>query len=410
MLAALLVLVASKGAVQAGTTLTVTNLDDSGAGSLRQAIADANPGDTIAFDVAGTITLTSGELGGVSGISKDLTIAGPGADQLTISGNNASRVFTIVGGSVTISGVTVTNGSSADVGGGIYNFGGTVTLNNSTISGNTAPDRGGGIHNEGTLILNNSTVSGNTAASIGGGIYNAGAGTLTLTSSTVSGNSAGSAGSGLGGGVNNFGTLTLTNGTVSGNSAGSDAGGIRNFGPVTLTNSTISGNTARFRGGIQNDSSGTVNLKNSIIAGNTATNSAHCGGSGTLTSQGYNLVQDTSGCTINGVLTGNITGQDPLLGPLQDNSGPTFTHALLSGSPAIAAGNPATPGSGGNACTAKDQRGAGRVGAGCDIGAYEFGGTVPIPSVSQWGLAGLAVLLAGLAYLRLRGRPSYRPA
>ena len=134
MLAALLVLVASKGAVQAGTTLTVTNLDDSGAGSLRQAIADANPGDTIAFDVAGTITLTSGELGGVSGISKDLTIAGPGADQLTISGNNASRVFTIVGGSVTISGVTVTNGSSADVGGGIYNFGDTVTLNNSTCS------------------------------------------------------------------------------------------------------------------------------------------------------------------------------------------------------------------------------------------------------------------------------------
>ena len=95
------------GSVVHGATLTVTNLNDTGAGSLRQAIADASPGDTIDFAVTGTITLTSGQLT----INNDLVISGPGSGDLNISGNNASRVFNVTGGQVTISGVTVRDGN-----------------------------------------------------------------------------------------------------------------------------------------------------------------------------------------------------------------------------------------------------------------------------------------------------------
>ena len=149
-------------------------------------------------------------------------------------------------------------------------------------------------------------------------------------------------------------------------------GGIyNNSGTLTLTNSTVSGNSSSCAGGgIYN--SDTVNFKNTIIAGNSTGGSApDC--LGTVTSQGYNLVQDTSGCTITGDTTGNITGQDPLLDPLALNApGTTETRALGTGSPAIDAGNPAAPGSGGNACEATDQRGVARPGgAACDIGAYE---------------------------------------
>ncbi|MBV9676860.1 MAG: hypothetical protein JO185_11035, partial [Acidobacteriaceae bacterium] len=162
-------------------TLTVTNTDDSGAGSLRDTIATASPGDTIQFSVPNpsAITLTSGKLL----ITKDLTINGPGAARLALDGNRADRVFEISRGvTVTLSGLTIQNGT----GGGIFNFG-TLTLTDSTVSGNS----GGGIVNYGgTATLTNSTVSNNS----GGGISNEG--TLTLTDSTVSGNS--------GGGLNSY--------------------------------------------------------------------------------------------------------------------------------------------------------------------------------------------------------------
>ena len=119
---------------------------------------------------------------------------------------------------------------------------------------------------------------------------------------------------------------------------------------------------------------------------------------------------------VSGRHTGDIVGTgaspaDPLLGPLQDNGGPTFTHALQFGSPAIDKGNPATPGSGGTACEATDQRGAPRpAGAACDIGAYESN-SLPlgeVPSLTQWALIGLAVLLGAAVYIRrarlMRGR------
>ena len=341
----LLVLAGFHDTVRA-VTLTVTNLDDSGAGSLRQAIEDANAAagaDTITFDVVGTISLTSGQLA----ISDDLTITGPTAGMVIISGNNASRVFGIGGGvNVAISDVTITGGSTS-VAGGIGNSG-TLTLTNVAVSGNsTTGGSGGGIFNSGTLTVTSSTVSGNSAIGRGGGIYNSG--TLTLTNSTVSGNS------------------------TTGFDPQSTGGGIFNSGAgaVTVTNSTISGNSATFvGGGFVND--GTASFGNTIIAGNSTLvmQLPDCWGdgpsaTGTLVSRGHNLVQQTSDCPTEGDLTGNITGQDPLLGPLQDNGGPTFTHALLEDSPAIDAGDD-------SAAPATDQRGIGRPqGVASDIGAFE---------------------------------------
>jgi CSLREA domain-containing protein len=317
--------------------------------TLRAAIEEANAlagDDTINFAVTGTITLGGTQLT----IDSNLTITGPGADQLTISGNDASRVFDINSGTVTISGLTITDGNAAG-GGGIYNYvTGDLTLNNCTVSGNKATGAGGGIYNYyGDLTLNNCTVSGNKATGVGGGIYNF------------------------------YGDLTLNNCTVSGNTAGGDGGGIRNYyySDVTLNNCTVSGNEANDNGGGICDY-GNTDFKNTIIANNTATNQGpDCYGS--PDSYGYNLVEDTSDCTINEVdNTGtDIKNQDPNLGPLQDNGGPTFTHALQPGSPAIDAAIDCTLVDGTTPVT-EDQRGELRAADGdcdgtanCDIGAYE---------------------------------------
>src|SRR5438270_1120640 len=156
------------------TTITVTNTNDSGPGSLRQALADANNGDTINFAVTGTIGLTSDELL----VTRSITISGPGAENLAVNGNAKSRVFHIVSGqTVTISGLTITNGHVSDSGGGIYNDHAVLTLNDCTISDNSATGNiGGGIHNDGkdvghaTLQINNCLITNNS----GGGIYNDG--------------------------------------------------------------------------------------------------------------------------------------------------------------------------------------------------------------------------------------------
>jgi hypothetical protein len=350
-------------------TITVTSADDTGAGTLRQAIVDAASGDTINFSSGfTTIILTSDELL----INKSLTINGSGANLLTVVRGRAPgqpffhfRIFDIIAGAtVTISGLTIVNGNplTNDFGGGIFNFG-TLTVVNCTVSGNSTSgtsDEGGGIYNGGTAFITNSIISGNFTAAFGegGGIYSDGI-TMNITNSTISGNSAkagsgifntggtaiinstvsgNSASSGVGGGIYNFtgGMLDIANSTVSGNSAITHGGIENNGGTMGITNSTISGNSALGTndGGMENEPGGTVNVRNTIIAGNTNHDFV-----GTLTSQGYNLIGNTSGTTITGTTTGNQLNVDPHLGPLQDNGGPTFTQALLSGSTAIDGGS-----------------------------------------------------------------------
>ena len=392
-------------------TLTVTSLADGGVAScaplsltctLRQAIAAAAHGDTINITATGTIILGGTELV----IDKNLTITGPGASSLTISGNLLSRVFLINSGiTANISGLTIQNGRDGYGGGGIFNYG-TLTLTNSTLSSNSAYDYGGGIYNEygtltltnstvsdntstygggifnkgGMLTLTNSTVSGNSASYYGGGIYNGG-GTVTLTNSTVSGNTANYQGGGI---YNGGGTVTLTNSTVSGNSAPYNGGGIYNFlGTLTLTNSTLSGNTAPYGGGggFYNYFDSTLRLKNTIVANSTS--GGNCLNYGTITSYDHNLSDDGS-CSAPlpgpGDLNSTPAGLDP--SGLQNNGGPTQTIALLATSPAVNA----IPTSPTNFCTAvdgttpiaTDQRGFLRPsGPACDIGAFEFGANPP---------------------------------
>src|SRR6266550_2880688 len=314
-------------------TITVTSTADSGAGTLRDALASASDCDTIDFSVTGTITLTSGQLV----VNNSLTISGPGAANLAVNGNAASRIFYISSGkTVTISGLTITNGRKSGIGiesqgAGTLNDHATLTVSNCTISGNSAAGNGGGIYNTGgffgsaTLTVNNSTISGNTAGGGGGGgVFN-------------DGSSSGSA------------PLTVSNCTISGNSAVSGGGGIYNyFAALDLTDMIL--NTGASGANITNNS-------------------------GTVTSDGYNLSSDAAGGDgmqgPGGFLnhTGDIRNTNPKLGPLQDNGGPTYTHALLSCSPAIDGGDPSfTP------PPNYDQRGAGypRVMNGrLDIGSFE---------------------------------------
>jgi CSLREA domain-containing protein len=323
----------------------IANPGDDGI-SLREAVeaANANPGaDTITFDFAVTGTIT---LGGEQLTLTDpatTTITGPGANLLAISGNYASRVFGVTSGaSAALSGLTVTGGIIGADGAGLYNEG-TTTLTNCIVSAN-------GVYSSIDAEI--------SYAPSGAGVFNSG--TATLTNCTIANNRADGLLTGSGGGVFNSGTATLTNCTLSGNVGIGDSpgsgGGVFNSGTATLTNCTLSGNYAvsaygisGIGGGVFN--SGTATLNNTIVASN-------------------------SGDDVVGPFTGsnNLIGGDPMLGPLDDNGGPTQTMALLPGSPAINAGSNALiaidPATGQPYTT--DQRGFDRVAFGVvDIGAYE---------------------------------------
>jgi hypothetical protein len=236
-------------------TITVTNTNDSGPGSLRQALADANGGDTIDFAVTGTISLTSGELV----VDKSITISGPGADSLAVDGNAKTRVFHITSGrTVTISRLTVSNGRvfgfPDDIGAGIYNDHATLTVSNCTITANSADRSGGGLHNDhATLTLNNCAVSGNFGDNTGGGLYSDGSNgsaSAQINSSIFLKNSSFSGGAIFTNGESGTATLEVTNSTLSQNSAIEGGGGITNdHSHVTLTNCTVTGNSADGNGG-----------------------------------------------------------------------------------------------------------------------------------------------------------------
>lgn len=422
--------------VQSNRTIVVKSLADDGPGSLRQALALARDGGAINIQARGTITLRSGELV----VDKSVTIRGPGADNLVVSGNHASRVFHVMPGkTVTISGLKITD---SNAGCGILSDRAQLTIDHCTISGNSAAggsfndsrvelidsvvtensadgirnenafvsitrskisrNFGRGILNQGTLWLTNSEIRENQG-SIGPGILNGGSiAKATLTNTVVSDNVAD-----FGGAIDNDGglltlnnstvrnntgdgifnhcdrpgtsaTITIINSTVSNNTgSGIFSEPIEGSAIVTLTNSTVSSNSgygiwtigvgngiallrlmnstvsnnsaAPFSGpsGIQNISinngSATAEISNTIFNANFG---GSIGSNGTVISLGYNLSDDAAGgdgsTGPGGMLNGpgDIRNTNPLLGPLQNNGGPTMTHALLVNSPAVNAGDP----------------------------------------------------------------------
>lgn len=323
---------------------------------------------------------------------------------------NGGAITNATAGTLALTNDTISNGvtDSTDRGGGLENLH-NATLTNVTISGNSA-GAAGGVLNLATLKMTGSVVAGNIATT---GVGNDGAGgilngpgtaaTATISGSTISGNQAQVNG---GGGLQNDGTaaptgptVTIVNSTIANNTAAGFGGGIDNFDldasppskPVTtLQSSTVVGNHAGASGGGLQQFRSIYNVGNSLLAGNSAATSApDCANAlpDTIGSQGYNLIGNTSGCGGFGS-TGDLMNVNPLVGPLAPNGGPTPTIALLAGSPAINAGNPATPGSGGTSCPSVDQRGLPRGGAAgrCDVGAFEVQPPPPPPA-----LGGLAI-------------------
>ena len=390
-------------------TLIVTNTSDdiSDTGSLRYAIDKANKTDgtdTIDFSLPAdqqTIKLTGEALD----ITSDLNINGLGANLLTIDGNLASSVLSIGSTStVGIFGLTIANGNN-----GILNQG-NLTVTNSIISGNRGTDffaNSGIFSNSGNLTVTNSTFLDNGAGIFGFnsniavtdstfygndvGISSAAGSNTTATNNTIFGNNTGISGF--------FSDIAITNNTISGNK-GTGIGSFRSF--IRVTNSTIFGNQGV---GISNAES-TIQLKNTIVAGNSEGIYPDIYGYNSVTDLGNNLIGTgaafnagfpdnsfTNG--VNGSIVGTLANPiDPLLGPLANNGGPTQTHALLPGSPAIDAANP-------NSFPSTDQRGVPRPqGAGPDIGAYElFQTPKSVPESSNLGGLFLGI---GLGWLMKR--------
>ncbi len=368
------------------STITVTTTADSGAGSLRQAIAEATAGSTIVVPAsAGAYQVTSGQLE----IHKSLTIDGGGASATVLQGNGGGNpVIEVAASGVQISGVTITGGhqgvdlesgsltlsaskvsqnggSGVDGGGFETRPSTTLTIESSTIEGNTGYN-GAGFDLGGAATIVDSTIAGNVAHGDGGVLQSSAS--LTLTRDAVTGNSA----------IENAGALfiggttTITDTTLADNHAGGDGGAIEGS-TATLVNDTIANNEVAGSGaGIF----GTATAANTIMADNTGPKGVVSNCTAALTVTGPNLENGTE-CGFAGH-DGGISEANPELGALAANGGPTETLALLPGSPAIDHGTNV-------GCPATDQRGGARpqpVGGTCDIGAYEYGALADV-GVSQ---------------------------
>ncbi|HTT87808.1 MAG TPA: hypothetical protein VMF60_10595, partial [Acidimicrobiales bacterium] len=336
--------------VPAGTAAaanqTVTNCNDSGAGSLRQAVINAGSGDNIDFNftvACSTITLTSGAIE----INKSLTITGPGANMLAVSGDSTSQVFKVDAGvTVGISGLTIEDGKNTE---GYCSYG--------------CQASGGGIENAGTLTLTEDVVTENTSlggcfqycGAFGGGIENDATGTLTVTDSTVSDNTAsGTCGpsdcSGMGGGIVNYGTLTITDSAVSDNNAysgcdnncGASGGGLENEPGATATvsdsnfddNSALLGCTDQCgASGAGIDNGGTLTVADSHFSENSA--GAYCDtqcapmGGGIANEAGATMSLTTDVLTANSALTGCSSGCNPLGGGLYNDGSVTVESSTI---------------------------------------------------------------------------------
>jgi hypothetical protein len=364
-------------------SFTVSNTNDSGPGSLREAISSANAAagaDMISFNVVGTILL-SGELPAISG-PDPLTIDGPGAAKLTVSGNHAVRVLSVASGAtLTVKNLKIADGGSDDgaPGGGISNLG-TLSVVNCAITGNELTigvNLGGGIYNAGTLSVSNSTISDNRAET-GAGLYNANAGSAVIEGTTFSFNIGVELRHNFaeGGAIFNHGTLSLNNSTIVGNRANYGGCLETSVDTVTISNTTLSGNfpdcLIAFTG----------TLRNSILTDN---NQSSCRVHQDFTDAGNNL-DDGSTCVFTQASSHNDTqpGLDPA--GLKDNGGPTQTIGLCerAGQPAgCTASSPALDAIalGSNGCGSSpsiDQRGVARPqGLRCDIGAFELQRSFP---------------------------------
>lgn len=316
------------------------------------------------------LTNSASFVGGAISNSADLEITGGSLQNNSadmrggaiVNSGDLGLFDSLLEGNVATGGGTTVRGD----GGGIYNAsGGTVTASDGRLINNRANLRGGAIANLGSAMLTNLTISENSATLMqGGGIDNDG--TLTLDRSLISGNISRTEG----GGIRNRGTLTVSNSTISGNQTASAGGGIYNGATATLHHSTVTNNSADLGGGLWN-SFATVHVAHTIVAGNSAaTLGPDVGVNSPVTSEGFNLIGNASGSS--GWIGSDDLNRDPLLAALGDNGGPTLTHALLEGSPAIDAGdNTGAP--------TVDQRGLARIVDGdgdgtptIDIGAYEF--------------------------------------
>jgi hypothetical protein len=324
---------------------------------------------------------------GLPAIASDITLHGHGA---TVERSMANltppfRLFWVnADARLTVENLTIRGGWTPPGldGGGLYNFGRT-RLERVTLTQNVSGDDGGAIRNDGRIEIVGCTISYNNASGgggggTGGGLYNVpvgGDGAAQVSGTAFFGNRAAD----HGGAVFNSSKLSAVNSTFSGNIAVHNGGAIRNVATARFNNVTFFANHGGEAGGNLSNL-GTLTLSNSIVAGGVAPVSPEC--EEIIISEGYNLVQNQANCTIDGSETGLLTGVDPMLTPLQDmDGGINRMHRPATKSVVVDGGNPAPPGSGGNACEAVDQRGATRPldgnhdsVAGCDMGAAEIGG------------------------------------